>query len=166
VEPAHLTIFDGYIPLTRTLPSGNLLFIAPPRSTEVFSVTGRIDQPTPRAVSSIGDVVEDPLLAYVSLSEVRVLEAMRVSTPVWARPVLLGDTGTGSYPLLWAGEWEGRRVAVLAFDLRRSDLPLQVAFPLLLANLAAWLAPTGRRFCLAKSCLLPCRLRPSRAEFV
>jgi hypothetical protein len=31
----------------------------------------------------------------------------------------------------------------LAFDLRRSDLPLQVAFPLLLANLTAWLAPSG-----------------------
>ena len=36
---------------------------------------------------------------------------------------------------------KGRRVAVLAFDLRRSDLPLQVAFPLLLANLTGWLAP-------------------------
>jgi Ca-activated chloride channel family protein len=29
----------------------------------------------------------------------------------------------------------------LAFDLHRSDLPLQVAFPLLLANLTGWLAP-------------------------
>jgi hypothetical protein len=143
IQPAHLTIFDGYVPLTRTLPSGNLLFIAPPSSTEVFSVTGRVDQPTPRAVSSRGDVVEDPLLAYVGLGDVRVLEAVRVSTPVWARPVIVGDTDDGSYPLLWAGEWEGRRVAVLAFDLRRSDLPLQVAFPLLLANLTAWLAPTG-----------------------
>jgi Ca-activated chloride channel homolog len=35
----------------------------------------------------------------------------------------------------------GRRAAVLAFDLRRSDLPLQVAFPLLTANLTGWLAP-------------------------
>jgi Ca-activated chloride channel family protein len=32
---------------------------------------------------------------------------------------------------------------VLTFDLRRSDLPLQVAFPLLLANLTGWLAPGG-----------------------
>jgi hypothetical protein len=31
----------------------------------------------------------------------------------------------------------------LSFDLRRSDLPLQVAFPLLLANLTAWLAPSA-----------------------
>ena len=30
---------------------------------------------------------------------------------------------------------------MLAFDLRHSDLPLQIAFPLLLSNLAQWLAP-------------------------
>jgi hypothetical protein len=44
---------------------------------------------------------------------------------------------------LWVGEQGGRRIAVLAFDLRRSDLALQVAFPLLLANLTSWLAPAG-----------------------
>jgi hypothetical protein len=32
-------------------------------------------------------------------------------------------------------------VAVLAFDLHNSDLPLQVAFPLLLSNLMSFLAP-------------------------
>jgi predicted TIM-barrel fold metal-dependent hydrolase len=32
-------------------------------------------------------------------------------------------------------------VAVLAFDLHRSDLPLQIAFPLLLSHLVGWLAP-------------------------
>jgi hypothetical protein len=43
--------------------------------------------------------------------------------------------------LIFRGEVEGRRIAVLAFDLRHSDLPLQVAFPLLWANLIDWLAP-------------------------
>jgi hypothetical protein len=65
--------------------------------------------------------------------------------------VIVGDpsTGTGAtpagdtIPLLFAGEVDGRRVAVLTFDLHRSDLPLQVAFPLLLANLRNWLAPGG-----------------------
>ncbi len=62
---------------------------------------------------------------------------MRIPLPPWARAVIVGD----STPLLFAGEVDGRRVAVLAFDLHRSDLPLQVAFPLLLANLTGWLAP-------------------------
>jgi Ca-activated chloride channel homolog len=39
------------------------------------------------------------------------------------------------------GSLEGRRIAALTFDIRRSDLPLQVAFPILLANLGEWLSP-------------------------
>jgi Ca-activated chloride channel family protein len=141
-QSSNLTIFDAYVPITSALPSGNLFFIAPPRSTEVFSVTGRVDQPVPRVVSS-GESGIDPLLVHVNLAGVSVLEAVRVSLPIWARPVIAGDTPDDSSSLLWAGEVDGRRVAVLAFDLSRSDLPLQVAFPLLLANLSAWLAPSG-----------------------
>ena len=135
-QPTSLTIFDTYVPITATLPAGNLLFIAPPRSTELFTVTGRVDQPLPRIVDA-----EDPLLAHVSLAEVGILDAAQVSLPPWARPVIAGDVDSDTTPLLIAGEIDDRRVAVLAFDLRRSDLPLQVAFPLLLANLTGWLAP-------------------------
>jgi Ca-activated chloride channel family protein len=48
-------------------------------------------------------------------------------------------------PLLLAGEQDGRRVAVLTFDLRASDLPLQIAFPVLMSNLMHWFAP-GQAF--------------------
>jgi hypothetical protein len=44
-------------------------------------------------------------------------------------------------PLLLAGETGGRRIAILTFDLHDSDLPLQVAFPILLTNLFQWYAP-------------------------
>jgi hypothetical protein len=150
-QSSTLTILDAYVPLTATLPSGNLFFIAPPRSTDVFSVTGRVEQPAPRAVSGGAAATErDPLLAHVDVAGVSVQQAMRVSLPAWARPVIVGDVvgdaddaAMRSVPLLWAGEREGQRIAVLAFDLRRSDLALQVAFPLLLANLTGWLAPSG-----------------------
>jgi Ca-activated chloride channel family protein len=145
-QPSNLTIFDAYVPITATLPAGNLLFIAPLRSTEYFSITGTVDQPLPRAVDA-----EDSLLAHVNLAEVSVLDAVRIPLPSWARPVIAGDLAAGSLPasagnttpLLFSGEVDGRRMAVLAFDLRRSDLPLQVAYPLLLANLTNWLAPGG-----------------------
>jgi hypothetical protein len=151
-RPTSLTILDAYVPLTATaltepgagLPSGNLFFIAPPRSSKYFTVTGTADQPVPRAVDAA-----DPLVAHVSLAEVGVLAAVRMPLPPWARLVIAGDTLAGpgetlpreTTPLLFAGEVDGRRVAVLTFDLHRSDLPLQVAFPLLLANLTGWLAP-------------------------
>jgi hypothetical protein len=137
----QLVVFDAYTPITSTLPGGPLLFIGPPRSTGLFSVTGKVEAPAPRPLSP-----DDPLLANVNLAGISVLDSARLPLPEWAHTVIAGDvTGSpeDSVPLLFAGEVEGRRVAVLAFDLRRSDLPLQVAFPLLLANLTGWLSPGG-----------------------
>jgi hypothetical protein len=129
-----VTILDGVVP--PTLPPGNLLFIAPPRSTEFFSVTGQVDFPALRPVPG-----EEPLLraggSNVSLSEVSVLKANKIVPGAWARTVVDGDGG----PLLVAGERDGRRVVVLAFRLQNSDLPLQVAFPLLVSNMINYLAP-------------------------
>ncbi len=139
---AGLTIFDAYVPLTATLPAGNLLFIAPPRSTGYFTTTGTIEAPLMRPAAA-----GDPLLEHISLADVSLLDAVRIPLPEWGRPVILAETGGGedasqpAFPLLFTGEIEGRRLAVLAFDLRRSDLPLQMAFPLLWANLIHWLAP-------------------------
>ncbi len=125
-----VTILDGAIP--PELPPGNLLFIGPIRSTDLFSVTGEIEFP---AVRPIGG--EDPILRNVTLSEVNVLRAARIVPGSWARTVIDSDGA----PLLVVGERDGRRIAVLAFDLHLSDLPLQVAFPLLLSNLMSYLAP-------------------------
>jgi len=69
----------------------------------------------------------------VDLATVHISEAKRLVLPAWAREVI---PGPGDAPLLYAGLREGYATAVLAFEPRRSDLPLQVAFPVLLANLA------------------------------
>ncbi|MFM8321308.1 MAG: hypothetical protein ACKOC5_10365, partial [Chloroflexota bacterium] len=137
LPPADLTILDGGLPLTGTLPSGALLFINPLQSTAFFSVTGGLSNPRPQPASE-----NEPLLEYVALEQVNLLDAARIPLPEWAHAVIVAQGPDGdAWPLLFTGEVQGRRVAVLAFDLRRSDLPLQVAFPLLLANLADWLAP-------------------------
>jgi Ca-activated chloride channel family protein len=130
VAEVPVSILDGFVP--NTLPPGNLLFIAPPRSTEFFSVTGQLEFPVLRPLLS-----DEPLLRNVSLSEVSVYRANRLAPGTWAR-VLVDSDGA---PILFVGEQQGRRIAVLAFDLHQSDLPLQVAFPLLLSNLVSYLAP-------------------------
>jgi Ca-activated chloride channel family protein len=135
---ADLILLDAQAPSEMALPpSASLLYLAPPRSTAYFSVTGRLDAPVPRLVDPT-----DPLVAHTAVEQVNILEAARVALPSWARSLLVADlVGAEPTPLLFAGQVAGRRIAVLAFDLRRSDLPLQVSFPLLLANLVDWLAP-------------------------
>jgi len=125
-----LTILDAVVPAT--LPPGNLFFIAPTRSTDYFSITGQVDFPALRPAPG-----DEPLLKDVKLSEVSVRVANKIAPGAWARVVVDGDGG----PMLLAGEKDGRRIVVLAFDLHDSDLPLQVAFPLLLSNIVGYLAP-------------------------
>ncbi|HEX6290624.1 MAG TPA: VWA domain-containing protein [Herpetosiphonaceae bacterium] len=129
-DTAALTVLDGVTP--DPLPRGNLLFIGPLRSTELFSVTGEVQFPALRPATG-----NEPLLRNVSVSEINVLRSAQLSKPVWARTVIDSDGG----PILLAGEQNGRRVGVLGFALQSSDLPLQVAFPVLMANLTGYLAP-------------------------
>jgi hypothetical protein len=139
---AGFTILDGVTPITSTLPAGNLLFIGPLRSTEYFTVTGTFAAPVPQPASG-----DHPLLRYVDLEGINILDSARIPLPAWAQPVIVASDPTKpaeEIPLLFTGQVDGRRVAVLAFDLRHSDLPLQVAFPILFSNLVEWLAP-GRR---------------------
>ena len=75
---------------------------------------------------------DEPILRYVDLSTTHISQAQRLTTPDWARTVIPGPKGA---PLLYAGLRAGLPTAVLAFEPRRSDLPLQVAFPILLSNL-------------------------------
>jgi Ca-activated chloride channel homolog len=133
-QPA-LTIYDNFIP-TSIAPTGSLLFIAPPASTDYFSTTGMVKNPQLRPVD-----IADPLLNNLSLTEVNILDAVQIPLPVWATPVVAGDLENGNIPLIFRGSVDGRRIAVIAFDVRHSDLPLQVAFPLLWANLVNWLVP-------------------------
>lgn len=166
---ADLVIFDAMIPQNDQIPETNLFFIAPPESSDFFTITDKINLPSPKAVEPI-----DPLLRHVDLSGVSILDAMEIKAPDWLKP-LIEDTGFANQsnsPLLLAGETtHGRRVAVLAFNLTHSDLPLQVAFPVLLANLIEWLAP-GRAGLIPASISpgAPIRLAglladPARAEF-
>lgn len=136
--PNWLTIFDGGLPQEGHYPPGALLFIGPVHSTEFFSVTGALEAPTPQPAGS-----NEPLLRYVDLRDMVVQESAELSLPAWGWPVITAqsDAETSSAPLLITGETQGHRVAVLAFDLRKSDLPLRVAFPLLLANLLDFLTP-------------------------
>lgn len=126
LEAFDLIVFDGFLPTT--LPAKPILAIAPPRTSELGTVAGTLQQP------GIGRVAPDePLLRDVDLTRTHVARAQRMELPTWARSVI---PGPAQAPLLYAGARDGLPTAVLAFDLRQSDLPLQVAWPILVANLS------------------------------
>ena len=61
------------------------------------------------------------------------------------RPIVEShDTG-----LMYAFEENGLRAVYLGFDLTRSDLPLRVAFPVMMGNIFEWLQP--RKFLFSSS---------------
>ena len=75
------------------------------------------------------------LLAEVDLSEVAVASAQEV-----AAPALTEVAGGPGGPLLLAGRIDGTPVIAVAFDLLESNLPLQTAWPVFVANAVSWLA--------------------------
>ncbi|MDD2921293.1 MAG: hypothetical protein PHQ36_03320, partial [Anaerolineales bacterium] len=127
-ELFDLYIFDGFTPAE--LPNSNLLFINPSSNSlfevgEVFKEVGNVQ------------VKDNALTRYVDWKTVHVLQAHKITAPDWMTVLIASDAN----PLVFAGEKGGRRVAALSFDLRESDLPLQVAYPILFSNLVNYLAP-------------------------
>jgi hypothetical protein len=134
-ERFDLYVMDEVLPTTGGLgipefPEGNLLLINPP-SNPLFSVTGVI---TPTSGIRIND---HPVSQLLDWENVHIRRARRINVPDWAEIVIDSDDG----PLLIAGETQGRRIAALTFDLNDSDLPIQVAFPILFSNLIEYLLP-------------------------
>lgn len=134
-EPYDLYVYDRVV--TVTLPAGNLWLIGPTSSVgDGFPIeVGGVFTST--AITDVA--VDDPLLRYVDLSNVHILQARRVAPPPGARVLVEAEGG----PLLFVAERPEGRLAVLTFDLHDSDFPLQIAFPILTANLADWLLPQG-----------------------
>ena len=120
-----LIIFEGFVPAT--LPATPILAIAPPQTSGLGEVVGTLKNP---GIATLG--TDEPILRYVDLTTTHIAEARQMELPAWARSVIPGPKGA---PLLYSGVRAGLPTAVLAFEPRQSDLPLQVAFPILLANL-------------------------------
>lgn len=109
------------------------LVIAPPGGLAEVAVTGTVEGPAIALVDG-----DDPLLRGIDLSGVLVLEAQRIKAP--RDQTLVAAEGA---PLLVRGVRDGRAFLYLAFALDASDLPLQVAFPVLGDRLVTELAGTS-----------------------
>ena len=130
-RPYDMYVLDG---LSMTLPAkANVLFLG---AQNTFTTSGIFSN------TAFVRFEPHPSLDAVDWRTVTVADAWRLNAPAWLRPIVESQGG----PLLFAGEMPGDnstfgRVVLLPFELRRTDLPLQVAFPLLIANSVQWLSP-------------------------
>ena len=134
-EKFEAVIFDGLIPAGFDLgkSAGNFLFL---NATPFAGKGALLDQPVVTDVDPA-----HPATRLVSLQNVTILRAQPLELPAahdgWIFTAPLRSAG---HPLLITGDRERQRIAALAFDVLDSDLPLRVAFPLLIHGTVQWLA--------------------------
>lgn len=128
-----LTVFDNVAP-PKDLPPGRYLFWGgPPASAQNPATATGTDTDKPQILDwSRGH----PLMRFVDLANVNVRRARAVAPVPWAET--LAETEAG--PLIVAGERGETRAVYLAFSVLDSDMPLRIAFPILLANCRDWLS--------------------------
>ncbi len=126
-----LYIFSDWLP--NSLPDGDMLIINPPRTTSLFTIGEEIENTRRIEVAR----PDDPRMAFVDVDALN-LRVFRDIEADWADPLIVSDGGA----LLLAGENDGRQIAILTFDIRDSDLPLQITWPILISNLLEWFTPS------------------------
>lgn len=117
-------IFDATLPAAA--PNTNALYLSPaPTSAQAFApfkLKGELTRP-------YFDRVDDahPLTRGLALRDVNIAKGLSFEPD--RNDTIIGRTEGGA-PLLFEGVRDGKRFVTLAFDIRDSDLPLRVSFPL------------------------------------
>ena len=129
---ADVVVLDGTAP-PKIGPGRFVLVHALPGDVPIQAL-GQLEEPTVLDWDRA-----HPVMRFVDLSKVSIESALRVR-PLAAGRTLLEAVGG---PLIYLLEEPQRKVVFVGFDLFKTDLPLRVAFPLILANSLRWLHPVA-----------------------
>lgn len=134
-----VVVCDGVAPAN--LPSSNLLiFNAVGEATPVLKSGGGI-----AVRPSVADWDrKHPVTRYAPWNDLRFAQSLSVSLKPWAESIVEAERT----PLVVAGERKlgsgrAQRVVWCGFDLRDTDLPLRVAFPIFITSALRWLGQAG-----------------------
>jgi Ca-activated chloride channel family protein len=119
-----VTIFDNFAPVPAQ-SSGALLYINPSGEHAPVKIVGEL--------KDVGFDTWDkksPLLRWTAITDVNIARAAKMQPD--KDDQVVGASFEG--PLLVMGRRDGRRFVTLGFDLRDSDLPLRISWPLILLN--------------------------------
>jgi hypothetical protein len=127
-DAPDLTIFDRRAP--REAPAGHAVYISAWPEQAGASVAGALDNP----IVTDWDR-EHPINRHLNLKNVRIDSALQMTPPEGSH-VLIESFG---HPLAALHEEGGVKSLFIGFDAIRSDLPLRIAFPILVANAAEYM---------------------------
>jgi hypothetical protein len=119
IEKGNLLLIDSYSPSIPILKTGHLRF---PKNLDWDR--------------------KSPLMANVNVGGLIVEQAAILQADKQLQPVI-ESTQTG---LMYTYEEGGLRAVLLGFDLTKSDLPLKIAFPVMMSNIINWLNPHKLEF--------------------
>ena len=118
-----VTIFDSVAP---KLPSeGNFVFFDPPAEGSPWKHRGETDDPIITAVKD-----SHPLMRWITLKDLNIGAASSWRTGRWDTTV----ASSFGKPLIVTRKHDGLHLVGVAFDIRNSDMPLRVAFPVFMIN--------------------------------
>lgn len=117
------------------LPPGNYLLVGTTGTNLPVASDGIIRTPEVLRWSH-----SHPVMRYVDLHELTIASALAL------QPQGGEVLAEAEVPLIWAHDAGGIRAVVVGFGLHESDLPVQVAFPILLRNILAWLTGAGAAY--------------------
>jgi len=120
-------IFDGATPANA--PRANAIYLDPRGPGSPVKVEGELKQPGFDKIER-----KHPIVRWTALDDVNVARGHKLVAEPGDKVVGASDQG----PILVAGQRGGFKFVALGFDTRDSDLPLRVAWPLLLLNSINW----------------------------
>ncbi len=122
-------VFDGVTPAE--MPRAHALYLDPRGDTGPVKVGPALVQPGFDKVDR-----RHPAVRFLALDDVNVSAGHRLVPQ--AGDKVLGASDGGASPLLVAGDRGGYRFVALGFDVRDSDLPLRMAWPLFVVDCINW----------------------------
>ncbi len=129
---ADVVVLDSVTPAK--VGAGRFIFVNAVPPDVPLETLGRIERPT------IMDWDRShPVMRHVEFAKVAIEDALRIRPLAAGRPLVEAVGG----PIIYALEEPDRKALFVGFDLFKSDLPLRVAFPLILSNGLRWLHPAG-----------------------
>ncbi|MDE0018125.1 MAG: BatA and WFA domain-containing protein [Candidatus Poribacteria bacterium] len=136
----QVVIFDRYSP--PSLGDGNYMFIYPPAVDSSETPNGQGSEPLLQW--NIGAALETPIitdwerthpiLQHVHLENVQIGTAYQVTPPSTAQVLARSFES----PVLFIDVKPNRKVVFAAINILESDLPLRIAFPVIIANTIQW----------------------------